>query len=81
MSKHVFNYSMVRIVCQGKISDCEFCKDDKSLKEGYCSKCGRPLWKKPGEICGFIIGYKDRNYHQQNKVHIKCKFCSTITSV
>lgn len=79
--KQNFNYNMVRIVCQGKISACDFCKDIETINEGYCSKCGRPLWKKSGEECGFIIGYKEKTYHQQNKVHIKCKFCNTMTSV
>ena len=75
---------MIRIVCQGIIKNCEFCKEDEnkeSIKEGYCPKCGRPLWKKSGDKCGFIIGYKDRNYHQLNKIHIKCKFCNTVTTV
>jgi hypothetical protein len=84
MTKRNFNYSMIRIVCQGKIKTCDFCKDNKdneTIKEGYCAKCGRPLWKKSGDNCGFIVGYKDRNYRQQNKVHIKCKFCNTVTSV
>ena len=76
-----YNYSMVRIVCKGKIKVCDFCKDKKEIQEGYCKMCGRPLWKKSGEDCNFIIGYKDKNYHQQNKVHIKCKYCNSITSI
>ena len=84
MNKPNYNYAMLRVVCQGKIKSCEFCKEEKdkeTIKEGFCSQCGRPLWKKPGESCGFIVGYLDRNYHQTNKVHIKCKFCNTMTSV
>lgn len=81
-----YNYSMQRIVCTGSIKTCEFCKEDDSdeskiSKEGYCPKCGRPLWKKAGEKCGFILGYADRNYHQQDKIHIKCKFCNSMTTI
>jgi hypothetical protein len=82
-TKRKFNYSMVRVVCRGEIKSCDFCKideSDESCKEGYCHKCGRPLWKKPGEECGFIVGYLDHNYRQQNKVHFKCKFCNTVTT-
>lgn len=84
MSKRAFNYSMVRVICQGSIKECDFCKNvnvDGRISEGYCSQCGRPLWKKPGEKCSFILGYYDRNYRQENKVHIKCKFCNTVTSI
>jgi hypothetical protein len=79
-----YNYSMIRIICQGKIKTCDFCREEDNnttVKEGYCSKCGRPLWKKSGEHCGFILGYQDKNYKQQNKIHIKCKFCNTVTSI
>jgi hypothetical protein len=31
--------------------------------------------------CGYIIGYYDRSYKQQQKVHFKCKMCSTITTI
>jgi len=79
-----YSYSMVRIVCQGKIKDCDHCKEPEgkeTVREGYCKLCGRPLWKQSGDACGFIIGYHDRNYNQQNKVHIKCKFCNTVTTI
>jgi hypothetical protein len=79
---------MVRVVCQGKIKSCKFCNDldygseKKEVKhEGFCNMCGRPLYKKPGENCNFIVGYVDRGYKQQNKVHFKCKMCPTITTV
>lgn len=78
-----YNYQMVRIVCGGKIKSCDFCKDvneNKIIEEGYCKMCGRPLYKKPGESCGFVIGYVDRNYRQQDKVHFICRFCNTITT-
>jgi hypothetical protein len=79
-----YRYRMVRVVCHGKIKTCEFCKNldyENHSYEGFCSKCGRPLDKKPGVECGHIVGYYDRGYHQQNKVHFKCKMCSTITSI
>jgi hypothetical protein len=77
-----FKYAMVRIVCEGVIKTCKFCEgDSETIKEGYCAMCGRPLWKKPGERCGFILGYADKNYRQQDKVHIKCKFCNTVTTI
>lgn len=79
-----YNYSMVRVNCNGKIKSCEFCKEDennKMNKEGYCVKCGRPLWKKEGESCNFIIGYLDRNFHQKQKVHFRCRYCNSITTV
>lgn len=90
MAENNFRYSMKRVVCNGKIKSCEFCKDSNNgktengkpiLMEGYCSKCGRPLWKKPGDDCGFILAYLDRHYNQKDKVHIKCKLCSTVTTV
>lgn len=84
MNSKPFIYSMIRVVCQGKIKACNFCKENENngiAKEGYCSKCGRPLWKNPGETCSFIIGYIDRNYKQNGKVHIKCKNCNTITTI
>lgn len=80
-----FNYSMVRVVCQGNIKSCEFCKEVINTKElkhnGFCSMCGRPLDKNPGDPCAFIIGYIDRRYKQQDKVHLICRFCKTITTV
>lgn len=78
-----YRYRMVRVVCQGKIKSCKFCEDlDYEKKhEGFCRKCGRPIDKKPGDDCNFIIGYVDRLFKQQNKVHFKCKMCSTITTV
>jgi hypothetical protein len=83
--KKKFNYSMVRVVCQGKIKSCDFCKeqvnDEKIIREGYCSKCGRPLFKNPGDHCGQVIGYYDRRYRQQEKVNIVCRFCRTITTI
>lgn len=83
--KKKFNYSMVRVVCKGKIKTCESCKDlinDKNvIREGYCVKCGRPLYKNEGDICGQVVGYFDRRYKQQEKVHISCRFCRTITTI
>jgi hypothetical protein len=78
-----YNYRMVRVVCEGTIKSCKFCNDldYEKMHEGYCRKCGRPLDKKPGEKCNFIVGYTDREYHQQDKVHFKCKMCSTLTTV
>jgi hypothetical protein len=79
-----YRYRMVRVVCQGKIKTCKFCEGldyEKHSYEGYCTQCGRPLYKKPGDECNFIVGYVDRLYKQQNKVHFKCKFCQTITTV
>lgn len=79
-----YRYRMVRVVCQGTIKTCKFCENldyENRAYEGYCSKCGRPLDKKPGVKCGYIIGYYDRSYKQQQKVHFKCKMCSTITTV
>lgn len=78
-----YRYRMVRVVCKGKIKSCKFCNDldyDKA-HEGYCRKCGRPLDKRPGEECNFIVGYVDQLYKQQDKVHFKCKMCSTLTTV
>jgi hypothetical protein len=74
---------MVRVVCEGKIKCCKFCNDlDYDKKhEGFCVQCGRPLDKKPGVDCKFIIGYVDRAYKQQQKVHFKCQRCSTITTL
>jgi deoxyribodipyrimidine photolyase-like uncharacterized protein len=78
-----YRYRMVRVVCKGKIKSCNFCNDlDYEKKhEGYCTKCGRPLDKKPGDECNFIVGYVDHLYKQQDKVHMKCKMCSTLTTV
>ena len=77
-----FNYKLVRIVCQGQIKSCPFCSDNsETIKEGYCKMCGRPLWKKPGEKCGFILAYVDRNYHQKDKINIVCRNCKTITTI
>jgi hypothetical protein len=28
-----------------------------------------------------VVGYHDRNYRQQEKVHFVCRFCRTITSI
>ena len=83
MENRRFGYSMVRVVCKGIIKSCKFCEseDINEIREGYCPKCGRPLWKKPGDSCGFIVGYADRNYRQQNKVHFKCKYCNTVTTI
>jgi hypothetical protein len=83
--KRKYNYAMVRVVCEGKISSCEFCSDKLNTKElrydGFCSKCGRPLDKNPGDACSFIIGYVDRRYRQQDKVHIICRYCKTIKTI
>lgn len=78
-----YRYRMVRVVCKGKIKTCKFCNDldYEKAHEGYCKKCGRPLDKRPGDECNFIVGYVDREYHQQDKVHFKCKMCSTLTTV
>jgi hypothetical protein len=83
--KKKLNYSMVRVVCDGTIKPCEFCKEvinTKELKhEGYCAKCSRPLDKNPGDPCRYIVGYLDHRYKQQDKVHLICRFCKTITTV
>lgn len=80
--KDDFNYAMRRVICNGIIKTCDFCKEDSDrIQEGYCSKCCRPLWKKPGEPCNFILGYRDKDYHQVDKIHIKCNFCNTMTTI
>lgn len=78
-----YRYRMVRVVCKGKIKTCNFCNDldYEKAHEGYCKKCGRPLDKKPGDECNFIVGYVDQLYKQQDKVHFKCKMCSTLTTI
>lgn len=83
-----YRYRMLRIVCAGKIKPCEFCKDmayekdgKKIVHEGFCSKCGRPLDKKPGEECNSVVGYVDRGYRQQDKVNFICRNCNTIITV
>lgn len=80
-----YNYSMLRVVCVGKIKSCKFCEDiinDKTnVYEGFCKKCGRPLDKNPGEDCRFIVGYVDRRFHQQEKVHFRCRYCNTLTTL
>jgi hypothetical protein len=84
-----YRYRMIRVVCEGTIKPCEFCKDikyedengEKIMHEGFCQKCGRPLDKKPGDKCNFIVGYQDRGYKQQNKIHFKCGKCPTITTI
>ena len=83
-----YRYRMIRVVCEGKIKPCEFCKDldygteeKRIMHEGFCKKCARPLDKKPGEDCKFIVGYRDRGYKQVDKIHFKCRNCSTITTV
>lgn len=84
MKSRNYNYSMLRIVCQGKIKVCDHCRvkdGEEVVKEGYCKMCGRPLWKAEGDPCNFIIGYRERNYHQVDKIHIKCKFCNTMTTI
>jgi hypothetical protein len=83
--KKRFNYSMVRVVCKGQIKPCDFCKDQVNdatvIREGYCTKCGRPMFKNPGDLCGQIVGYYDRRYKHQDKVHFTCRFCRTITTI
>ena len=79
--KRDFNYSLVRIVCQGTIKGCDFCKDVKEIHEGYCSQCGRPMYKKIGSPCNFILGYKDNNSKLKGNIHIKCKYCNTTTTI
>lgn len=74
-----YNYKVKRVVCQGIVKGCDACKDKH--EEGYCTLCGRPLWKKVGEPCGNILGYMDRNYKQENKVHWVCRWCSTCTTL
>lgn len=83
-----YRYRMIRVVCAGKIKSCNFCKDldygteeNKIMHEGFCNKCGRPLDKKPGDTCNFIVGYQDRGYKQQDKIHFKCMNCQTLTTI
>jgi len=83
-----YRYRMIRVVCEGTIKSCAFCneldygtEEKIIMHEGFCTKCGRPLDKKPGDKCNFIVGYRDRGYKQQNKVHFKCRNCQTITTV
>lgn len=83
-----YKYRLIRVVCEGKIKSCKFCKDldygsdgHKIMHEGFCSKCGRPLDKKPGDTCNFIVGYYDRNYRQIDKIHFKCRNCQTLTTI
>lgn len=84
ISDRKYNYAFVRVVCEGKIKSCEFCQKilntDNKKHEGYCSKCGRPLDKNPGDHCGRIIGYLDGRYRQQDKVNFICRYCNTITT-
>lgn len=83
-----YRYRMVRVVCKGKIKCCKFCEeldygDEKKriVHNGFCNMCGRPLDKKPGDECNFIVGYVDQLYKQQDKVHFKCKMCQSLTTV
>jgi hypothetical protein len=81
MSKH-YNYKNVRMVCKGKIKSCDSCHENNEfLKDGFCVKCGRPLWKKPGEPCEFILGYHDRNFERLGQIVLKCKYCNTLTTI
>lgn len=75
-----FKYRMIRLVCTGKIKNCDNCKDIE-FSEGYCKLCGRPLWKKVDETCNFILGYVDSEFKKQGKVNIICRNCKTITTI
>ena len=83
MVDYQYKYRLVRVVCEGKIKCCKFCDglDYEKKHEGFCKKCGRPLDKKPGEDCNFIVGYVDRTLKLQKHVNFKCNRCSTITTV
>jgi len=83
MVDYQYKYRLVRVVCEGKIKCCKFCDglDYEKKHEGFCRKCGRPLDKKPGENCNFIVGYVDRALRPQKHVNFKCNLCSTITTI
>jgi hypothetical protein len=76
----VYKYKKVRLVCLGLIKGCEYC-DSIEFSEGYCKNCGRPLWKKIGEQCNFVLGYYDGTIRKQGKFDIICRNCRTITTV
>jgi|APLow6443716910_1056828.scaffolds.fasta_scaffold00197_11 hypothetical protein len=76
-----FKYKMVRVVCKGKIKCCDRCSEIV-FNEGYCPQCGRPLWKKPEEVCNTIVGYVEGDIEKkQGKVNFRCRFCNTITTI
>lgn len=79
-----YKYKMVRLVCKGEIKGCPSCEKTE-FGEGYCSLCGRPLWRKTGEICDTIIGYlekpSDGIFKKQGKLHLKCTICKTMTTI
>ena len=59
-----YKYKRVRMVCLGLIKGCSYCSTI-DFSEGYCKECGRPLWKKVGEQCNFVIGYVDNTFKKQ----------------
>lgn len=79
-----YKYKTVRLVCRGEIKCCEFCKET-DFNEGFCTVCGRPLWKKSGDTCSNIIGYlekpSDGIFKKQGKIHIKCTLCKTMSTI
>ena len=79
-----YRYKQIRIVCQGIVKTCKHCKDTE-FQEGYCKLCSRPLWKKSGDKCNHILGYAERDddgqFKKQGKLHIKCTYCNTLTTI
>jgi hypothetical protein len=76
--KKKFRYRKNRVVCNGTIKGCEHCKDISPPAEGYCPMCGRPLWKRIGEACNFILGYVECPGPTQGKIDFRCYQCNTI---
>jgi|LAHU01.1.fsa_nt_gb predicted amidophosphoribosyltransferase len=76
----VYKYQKVRLVCNGKIKCCNYCSDIE-FSEGYCKECGRPLWKRANEQCGFILGYMDSTIKKQGKLDIICRNCKTVLTI
>lgn len=88
-----YKYKILRVVCEGTIKTCEFCKDIPVPSEGYCKCCRRPLWRNPGERCSSIVGYidgelkryMDSELKKQGKkrsgINFICKECNSITSI
>jgi hypothetical protein len=85
--KMAYKFSMIKVTCIGTIKGCDKCKDT-DFDEGYCSFCSRPLWKKIGDPCNFILGYYEPDSVERTKApklnrgkyHQKCKFCNTMTT-
>jgi len=79
-----YKYKMVRLICKGIIKNCSNC-ENQEIDEGYCSLCGRPLWRKSGEVCDTIIGYlekpSDGIFKKQGKVHLKCTICNSMMTI